>query len=62
MKQPSEPLSLARIHDVYSGSSSKRESSDKKLSYQTTQRFAREVGHPGVAPGRPLAPNTRHRR
>ena len=43
MKQPTEPLSLARIHDVYSGTSVKRETSDKKLSYQTTQRFAREA-------------------
>jgi hypothetical protein len=62
MKQPTEPLSLARIHDVYSGTSVKRETSDKKLSYQTTQRFAREAGHTGLAPGKPLAPNTRHRR
>ena len=62
MKQPTEPLSLARIHDVYRGTSVKREAAEKKVNYQTTQRFAREAGHTGVAPGKPLAPNTRHRR
>lgn len=59
MAQPPKDLSLSRIHDVYSGSASKRETDDGKRSYRTTHRFAREAGHTGVAPSRPLAPGSR---
>jgi hypothetical protein len=60
MAQPPKHISLARIHDVYNGSVKKTEAAaENKPNYQTTQRFAREAGHTGVAPTRPLAPGTR---
>jgi hypothetical protein len=59
MTQPPKHISLARIHDIYAGSVKKREAEESKPSYQTTHRFAREAGHTGEAPTRPLAPGTR---
>ncbi|MHA6205274.1 hypothetical protein ACXU4B_12685 [Dyella soli] len=64
MNQPPKPLSLANIHDVYSGVVDKREREPEVASpvYKTTNRFSRESSHTGVAPAKPLAPGTRYRR
>lgn len=60
MAQPPKDLSLSRIHDVYSGSVGKpKTEGDGNRRYQTTHRFAREAGHSGTAPNRPLAPGSR---
>jgi hypothetical protein len=59
MTQAPKNLSLAHIHDVYNSGVSKREPSQAKPNYKTTQRFARDAGHPGIAPTRPLPPGTR---
>jgi hypothetical protein len=55
MNPPSKPLSLARIHDVYNGTGEKRsrEAEPAGKSDQTTNRFARDPEHTGVAPQRP---------
>ncbi len=66
-------LSLANIHSVYSGAEVKtardanpnanaNKTADSRVSYKTTNQFAREPNHSGTAPSKPLAPNTRFRR
>lgn len=62
-------LSLANIHSVYSGAEVKTardtnpsKTADSRVSYKTTNQFAREPNHSGTAPSKPLAPNTRFRR
>jgi hypothetical protein len=62
-------LSLANIHSVYSGAEVKTapdptpsKATGSRVSYKTTNQFAREPNHSGTAPSKPLAPNTRFRR
>lgn len=62
-------LSLANIHSVYSGAEVKTsadpspsKTAESRVSYKTTNQFAREANHSGAAPSKPLAPNTRFRR
>ncbi len=62
-------LSLANIHSVYSGAEVKttpdanaNKTAESRVSYKTTNQFAREPNHSGTAPSKPLAPNTRFRR
>ncbi|SFS12166.1 hypothetical protein SAMN05216570_2622 [Dyella sp. OK004] len=65
MNQPPKPLSLASIHDVYSGATHNKpeRSTEEKAApaYRTTKQFARDPAHTGTAPTRPTAPNTRIR-
>ncbi len=64
MNPPSKPLSLARIHDVYNGTGEKRSRPADPLvkSYKTTNRFARDPEHTGVAPPRPPVNGGRSRK
>lgn len=62
MVQPTKPLSLSHIHDVYSGATKTRESGDTEKSYKKTDRFTREPGHSGTAPNRSTLPPGRRPR
>lgn len=56
MAPPTKPISLSDIHDVYRGSAKKRDTAAPEQNYRKTDRFAREAGHSGAAPHRPLSP------
>jgi hypothetical protein len=62
MSPPKKPISLSDIHDVYRGTAKKEETADAAPSYQKTDRFARDAGHPGVARNRPPVPPGRKAR
>jgi hypothetical protein len=66
MNPPAKPLSLANIHSIYSGIPDKQPKpapvEPSTQVYKTTNQFARDSAHTGVAPSKPLAPGTRFRR
>ena len=62
MVPPTKPISLSDIHDVYRGSVKKRDTAEVEHNYRKTDRFAREAGHSGAAPNRPLSPMGRRAR
>ena len=64
MNPPPRSLSLAHIHSVYSSGTVKPERTAEEASpnYKTTNRFAREASHSGVAPNRPSSPIGRPKR
>lgn len=65
MAESNKPISLSDIHDVYSGSPKKRDTSqadESQPTYRKTNRFAREAGHTGVAANRTPSPPGRKTR
>ncbi len=63
--ESNKPISLSDIHDVYSGSPKKRDTSqadESQPTYRKTNRFAREAGHTGVAANRTPSPPGRKTR
>lgn len=56
MAQPSKPISLSDIHNVYCGSAKKQDTAETEKSYRKTDRFKREAGHSGVAANRAPSP------
>ncbi len=62
MLPPTKPIPLSDIHDVYQGSVKKRDTAEAEQSYRKTNRFAREAGHSGTVPNRPLSPMGRRAR
>jgi hypothetical protein len=62
MVPPTKPISLSDIHDIYRGSVKKEDTAEVEHSYRKTDRFARDTGHSGVAPGNPSASRGRRAR